>query len=123
MSIDFLVDSLTGDIRSGAGDVMLVDSGAEVAQRVRTRLRRNFTEWFLNTNAGMPWNSGILGSRDRAAVELRIQQEISSTDGVSSVVQFATAFNYQTRTLSVSATITTIYGGPPQQLAVEFTNG
>lgn len=121
MPWDFAIDHQTGDMTGG-----YVDSQDEIVQRVMTRLWRHLGEWFVNTQAGLPWfkgpstvNSGeltqataILGTRNFKWADNWIRNEIAETDGVIRVVDFNTYFDAPTRVYSLRAQIITEYGLP-----------
>lgn len=128
MAWDFEIDRLTGDMTGG-----YATGQDEIVQRVVTRLRRHFAEWFVNTSAGLPWYRGpstlipgeltpstaILGSRNFRMADLWIRSEIAETDGVLRVVDFNTSFNATTRTYSLRARIVTRFG-QPDIIALDF---
>ncbi len=96
----------------------------EILQRVEVRLRRNLSEWFLNTSAGLPWydgaseleqgvltrENGMLGSRNFARVALLIRNEIMNTEGVLRIVEFKHTFDSATREFRIQTIIATQYG-------------
>jgi hypothetical protein len=100
-----------GDYALGGSRVFLADSPETVAQAVKTRLALWHGEWFLDTTDGTPWNEQILGKRLRGRnYDAAIRQRILGTQGVSEISEYSSTFDGETRTLSVQATITTIYG-------------
>lgn len=100
-----------GDYTLGAGGDWHVDSPEAVAQAVKTRLGLWTGEWFLDSTDGTPWNEQILGKRTRGKnYDAAIRQRILGTQGVSEISEYSSTFDGNTRALSVSATITTIYG-------------
>lgn len=86
------------------------DSPEAVAQAVLTRLRLLRGEWFVDTTAGMPWNTEVLGKNTSTTYDAAIRQCILRTPGVSQLVAYSSSVNPDTRALSVTATINTIYG-------------
>lgn len=81
------------------------------AQKCETRLLMFLAEWFLDTSAGLPWTTTFVNSAGNLAfVEATIKACILETDGVDEIITFSMSFNSETRVLSVTATITTIYG-------------
>ena len=100
--VDFGIDSATNDISFENGKMKIVSKSDEVAQRVRTRLRRILGEWFLDVNAGMPYFDGkMLGGKDFNYIKLTINSEIIDTEGVQSVRAINLLNNQQTRETSV----------------------
>lgn len=98
-----------GDYAFGQGSaVFLVDSPAAVGQAVKTRLMLWSGEWFLDVNEGTPYLSQIVGVGAQTAYDLAIQERILGTEGVLSIDEYASSL--QERKLSVTATISTVYG-------------
>jgi hypothetical protein len=58
----------------------LVNSPATVAQAVMTALRLFQGEWFLDTTAGVPWLSQVMGRG--GAYDIVIRQAIQNVQGV-----------------------------------------
>lgn len=84
--IDIPIDAQTNDIVYKNGKIVWTKGNDEIVQRVRTRLRRIFGEWFLYYTAGIPYFNGmILGSNNYDYVMLVIRNEILETKGVTSV--------------------------------------
>jgi len=100
--------SPTGDYVMGGGTAQfLVNSPEAVAQAVETRLKLFAGEWFLDTAEGLPLTS-ILGNNTQALYDQAIQERIIKTDGVLAITEYTSSLN--NRALTVSATISTIYG-------------
>lgn len=86
-----------------------------VAQAVLTRLRLYRGEWFLDITEGTPLDQ-IIGKYTAGTYDAAIRQRILGTQGVTALAAYSSDFNPDTRKLSVSATITTQYGGDPVQI-------
>lgn len=86
------------------------DSPEAVAQAVLTRLRLSRGEWFLDITEGMPWKTDVLGKYTGSKADAAIRQCILTTPGVSELTAYSSTQNSEARTLSVQATINTIYG-------------
>lgn len=100
-----------GDYVIGGTGVFLVNSPEAVAQAVSTRLRLWLGEWFINTTDGTPWLTEILGKRqDGRNPDAAIKQRILGTQGVKEITAYSSSYDGATRSLSVSATLNTIYG-------------
>ena len=99
------IDSL-GDYQ--VGKPFLVDSPECVAQAVLTRLRLWRGEWFLDRNEGTPYLEGVLG--ERTAPEVVIKQRILGTPGVTAITAFTMTFDGDSRRLTISVSIDTLYG-------------
>lgn len=98
-----------GDYVLGAATAFLVNTPHTVAQAVATRLRLFRGEWFLDTTEGMPWDD-VLGKNTQGTADSAIRQCILGTQGVAEITDYASTIDANTRAMTVSATITTIYG-------------
>jgi len=98
-----------GDYVLGGATAFLVDSPEAVAQAVATRLRLIRGEWFLDTTAGMPWDS-VVGKNTQGTADSAIRTCILGTQGVAEITEYASSLDLDTRAMTVTATITTIYG-------------
>lgn len=102
---------VNGDYRFGASDAeFLANSPDAVAQAVRTRFELWSGEWYLDLTEGTPYVKQILGEGTRDLYDQAIQERILDTEGVTGITDYASSLDETTRALSVSATITTIYG-------------
>lgn len=98
-----------GDYTFGFGDsTYFKDSPAGVGQTVKNRLSLWTGEWFLDKESGTPWLGDILGESVTAEAVLR--DRILDTTGVNEILLFESSFNPNSRKLTVTATIETIYG-------------
>jgi hypothetical protein len=103
--------SPTHDYVFGAGPAeFLVDTPAAVAQAVTTRLKLWQGEWFLDSQAGTPYNTQVLGYGTQKVYDAAIQTVILNTTGVNQISNYSSSFNSTTRALDIEATIATIYG-------------
>ena len=90
MAWDLRIDPMTGDLITG-----IVTGSEEVLQRLVTRLRRELGEWFLATNAGLPWyqeGRGLLGSKNKKVLILLLRSETRKTEGVERILRMNTLF-------------------------------
>lgn len=103
--IGLALDPLTNDLfLDGAGNLALVGNAEAVGQHARQRLQTYQQEWFLDTTAGVPWLSGILGSGyDPALAESVVKAELLDTDGVTEITSFSVRFDRSTRGLIISS--------------------
>jgi len=100
-----------GDYQFGQrGNSFYVDEPAAVAQAVATRLRLLRGEWFLDVTAGTPYATQVLGKNTTALYDIALRARILGTQGVKSILEYSSALDRDTRSLSVAATIDTIYG-------------
>jgi hypothetical protein len=81
-----------------------------VAQVISTRLGLFVGEWFLDTTAGTPWGTKILGKYTERTRNLAIQGRILGTPGVQEITAYSSAFDPDTRRFVVSCTVSTVYG-------------
>lgn len=103
--------SPTGDYVFGEGSTeFLINSPEAVAQAVKTRLGLATGEWFLDLNEGTPYATQILGEGTLMLYDQAIQDRILGTQGVLSLDQYASVLDQETRALTVSCLISTIYG-------------
>lgn len=93
----------------GLGDYH-VNTPDAVAQAVLTRLRQWRGEWFADTTDGTPWLTHVLGERTRETYEAVIRSRILLTPGVNRLTEFTTSIDVDSRALTVTAAIDTIYG-------------
>lgn len=100
-----------GDVQYGHGQAdYWTDTPEGVAQAVVQRLRLLRGEWFLDTSEGTPYVGGVLGKHTAGSHDPVIRARILETDGVQSLDEYSSSANPDTRTLTIAATITTIYG-------------
>jgi hypothetical protein len=102
-----------GDYTLGSGQDWLVNSPETVAQAARTRLALNLGEWFVDTTDGMPWTTEVLGKHTALTRDAVIKERILGTPGVTSLDDYTSTFDGNTRRLIVAATINTAYGSAP----------
>lgn len=86
------------------------DQPEAAAQAVQTRLGLFTGEWFLDTTEGTPWRTDVLGKYTQNVYDATLKARILETDGVKSIDAYASTLDRQSRRLTVSATISTIYG-------------
>jgi hypothetical protein len=71
------------------GSFKLVSDAAEVIQHVRTRLLFYMAEWFLDTNAGVPWLQQIfIRPTNLGNIESILKQTILQTPGILLLSEF-----------------------------------
>ena len=107
-----------GDYTFGGGQAdFFRDSVDAVAQAVKTRLLLWREEWFLDVDEGTPYLQGIIGKHDQTTTDNVIRSRILDTEGVTSIETYESTIDPETRKLSVSVTIDTIYGIKQIQVA------
>ncbi|CNL24395.1 Uncharacterised protein [Yersinia frederiksenii] len=100
-----------GDYTFGQGNnTFLIDSPEAVAQAVKTRFELWRGQWFLDLTEGTPYIQSVLGKQRSDVYILAIRERILDTQGVNSIVDFKTNYTGDTRRVTFTATIDTIYG-------------
>lgn len=111
------------DMMFGAGLNNFCAPAEGCAQNVETALYLLQGEWFLDTDAGIAYLQRITRRpADLVYAESVIRAAILDVDDVTGITSFSLNLNTATRTLSVSALVTTIYtGNSPLSIEVELT--
>jgi hypothetical protein len=103
--------SSSGDMIYGHGSAdFFIDSPQAVQQAVVTGLRLFLGEFFLDTSAGMPWLTQVIGPNTRSTYDNAIKNQILSTTGVTGIANYSSSLNPTTRLLTVSVTVQSAYG-------------
>lgn len=108
MSWDLCLDTKTRDLKPG-----IVTGIAEIMQRLITRLSRELGEWFLDTEAGLPWyqnGAGLLGSKKAKLLDLLVRKETLGTKGILRIVRYSSLYASASRQYSVSMELVTEAG-------------
>lgn len=106
--------SATGDMTFGHQQAdFYIDSPEAVGQAVQTALQLWQGEWFLDQTLGVPYQSEILGTGTRKSLEPALRTAILTVSGVQAIEAFALLIDPDTRGVSWSATIDTIFGTVP----------
>lgn len=102
---------INGDVVFGHGQNDFWQDVPEApAQAVMTRLQLREGEWFLDTTAGTPWNTEVLGKYTADTRDTTIRQRVLGTQGVTDLVSYSSSFNPETRAWAAALTINTQYG-------------
>jgi len=99
-----------GDFTLGTGTDFYQNVPAAVGQAVQTRLRLFTSEWFLDSTEGTPWRTDVLGKYTAQSYDSVIKARILGTQGVRQIRDYSSSVDPVKRSLSVAATIDTIYG-------------
>lgn len=99
-----------GDYTIGSGADFFIDDAEGIAQAILTRLRLYLGEWFLDTTAGTPWKTDILGKYTKDAYDAAIKNVVLGTTGVNGILEYSSSFDGNQRELTIEATVDTIYG-------------
>lgn len=98
-----------GDYTFGQGPGnFLSNSPATVGQAVKTRLTLFQGTFFINTNAGTPYYTQILGAGKRNTFDQAIKNIILGTQGVTQILNYSSSI--VNRQAQVTCTVDTIYG-------------
>ena len=109
--------SATGDRTFGlSGANFLANSPAAVAQCILTALELWQGTWFLDTTAGVPYMTRVLGYGTKALYDLAIQQVVLGVIDVESIEGYSSNFNSATRQLTVTMQNVVTAFGPTGQL-------
>lgn len=100
------------DLIVSGGRLAVVTDGAEVVQHVRSRLLFYLGEWFLDTEAGVPYFQKIFTKpANIALVESILKIVILRTPGVLKLTEFSSGYDGgSVRKLTVTFGAETIYG-------------
>lgn len=108
-----------GDFTLGHGAAdYLADSPECVAQAVVTRLRLLAGEWFLDLEEGTPYQTRVLGKQTPQSYDPLLRARILQTEGVREIASYTSAFDGETRRLTVSVSLNTIYGPTSQTIVL-----
>lgn len=93
------IDQKTNDLHFDAtGNLALVQGRQAVAEHAAQRVRTFEGEWFLDSEAGLPWFQQLLGRRfDPALAEALVKAEIAETKGVIEITAFSVSFDQSSR--------------------------
>lgn len=91
-------------------DLKLIGESDQIAQNVKQTLLMFKGEWYLDTDAGIPWVQEILGKRNyEETVRSIIVNAITNVNGVEEVTSFEQSFDSTTRHLTLTIEIMDIY--------------
>lgn len=100
-----------GELVIKDGDLAVVRGKDAIAQAVYLRLSFFQGEWFLDSQAGIPWFEKALVKGPRLAlVRSTVRKELLSVQGVNDVLQLDLDLSAQTRTLSITFRVSTDLG-------------
>jgi hypothetical protein len=99
------------DFQMGHGGAdYLRDSPETVLQAVMTRLKLFTGEWFNDTAEGTPWRTRVLGKYTKTKYDSAIRRRILRTQGVTKITEYSSAFDGESRKVTIEAAIGTVYG-------------
>lgn len=104
------VDPVTGDMRFG-GDQLSIERDTPDAVGILVEARMNLwqEQWYLDRTEGTPYEQQVLGKRTEGLRDPALQARILYTPGVVEIEAYSSVLDRQTRALTVSATIQTVY--------------
>ncbi len=106
------------DYSFGNGQLdFFINEPAAVGQVVKTSLLLWLGEWFPDTLVGCPYLQGVLGKYSQANADVVLQDYILQQQGVVDIQNYQSLANPDSRKLSVSLDLDTIYGPTPVQVA------
>ena len=99
------------DMTFGRGLGNIAKDAEGVAQKVKTRLYLLQGEWFLDTDAGVPYLQKFTTKPvDVNYAESVLKQTILDTEGVDSISNWSASLNRDTRRFTINCMVSTIYG-------------
>ncbi|TWH46324.1 hypothetical protein [Sporomusa sp. KB1] len=102
-----------GDYTFGQNRQAFLSKEEAVAQAVYTRLKLLLTEWWEDTEDGLPLFQVILGARTNRgtqAIDLILQKRIRNTTDVTDIFDFSSTFDNETRKYVFQCRVDTVYG-------------
>lgn len=109
--------SPSGDYTFGGGELNFYrDVPEAVGQAVGTRILLWLGEWYFDTGEGTPFLQGILGKHSKEVADITLQTRILETENMVSIENYESTINPETRLMTVTCDINTIYG--PTELEV-----
>ena len=106
--MDLLLDRNTHDLVIRGYDLALTDDYIDlIRQRIKQRLLLIKDEWFLDTQAGLPWFGELNQKRiTEGRVRALLTRQIVNTEGVKELLDLQLDFTPQTRALLVQFRVT-----------------
>lgn len=110
--------SASGDYVFGNGQIDFYrDVPEAVGQACKTRLLLWLGEWFLDIEEGTQYMQGVLGKHSQTQANITIQQRALGTQGLTTLSNFESEIDPDTRPMQVQFSIDTVYG--PTQVDIE----
>lgn len=101
-----------GDWMFGRGRQCYVSEIDALKQNIKTRLRQWVGDCYYRPEEGVDWNNLLEKGREEL-LDLDIKRVILQTGGVLRITDYSSTLNHDTRTLTVSATVESIFGQVP----------
>ncbi len=84
------------------GNLAMAEDNEAIAQHVKQRLLFYRGEWFLDTEAGVPWFQEIfVRPHNDGIIEALIKREILDTDGIVELTEFEMQVDGRKRSITV----------------------
>src|ERR1700728_1681283 len=93
---------------TGTASEFLVNSSAAVAQCIASALQLWVGQWFIDTGAGMPWQTEVLGKYPKPVYDQVIKTAILAVTGVQAITNYSSSVS--NRVLTVQVSVNTVYG-------------
>lgn len=91
-------------------DLQFVTGSEAIVQNVKQTLLMFKGEWFLDTQAGVPWIKEILGTKNSlSSIKAIILNAVTDVYGVEEVTNYEQTYDGTNRSLSISIEIQDIY--------------
>jgi hypothetical protein len=104
---------VNGDFVFGQGTAnYYVNSSMGVAQLIETRLNMEISDWYLDTTDGLD-ETQIVGYSTSSTRDLIIKQRILQTQGVTSIEEYSSNVDPETRKFTVSGQVLTQFSTTP----------
>ena len=109
----------SGDMVYGHGSAdFWVDVPQLTVQKIITGLNLFLGDFFLNTAAGMPWLTQVIGFGTNSLYDAAIQQQILTTPSVTAINAYSSSLNNSTRLLTVDVEGQSLFG--PFSLSIDL---
>jgi len=108
--VDLYLNPSTKNLVIENGDFVTVLDLEAYKQQLSIRFKFFRGQWYLDKEEGSPWVDRVFSRLSRNEIKPMIFKIIKTTPGTSSVESLILKENRQTRTLSIEATIQTIFG-------------
>ena len=93
------------------GDQLAIERDTSDAVGILVEARMNLWQgqWYLDRSEGTPYEQQVLGKRTEGLRDPALQARILDTQGVVEIEAYSSVLDRQTRALTVSAAIQTVY--------------
>ena len=121
--IDLALDKTTHDLLISDNDAQLVQDLDQLQQSLKERLQFFLTEWFLDTESGVPFYTDVLIKNPNVPrIDSIIKAKILDTDGVLELIEYDSSFDNSSREYSVTFKARTDFGETDLQVTIFGSN-